>query len=148
MDDLTALEDWLAPLLAKLQPSERRKLARDIARDLRRSQAQRIAAQRNPDGSGYVPRKAQLRDRKGGIRRKMFSKIRQATHLKTQATADEASVGFTGRVARIASVHQLGLQDKVTPNGPELAYPARRLLGYRPAELERLRDQLLASLSR
>ncbi len=148
MDDLQQLDDWLAPLLAKLTPAKRRTLAREIARDLRRRQQQRIAAQQNPDGSSYVPRKPLLRDRKGQIRRRaMFGKIRQASYLKAQATPDEASVGFSGRVARIASVHQLGLRDRVRSDGPEYNYPKRRLLGLSPEEVEGLRDQILRFLS-
>lgn len=154
MDDLQALDDWLAPLLANLTPTKRRQLARQLARDLRRSQAQRIAAQLNVDGSRYEARKATLRDRKatlrdrkGRIRGAMFAKIRQATHLKAQATADEASVGFSGRVARIASVHQLGLRDRVRPDGPEVTYPRRQLLGFSPTEREHLREQILKALA-
>lgn len=144
MDDLQALDDWLAPLLANLTPAARRQLARQVARDLRRSQQQRIAAQRNPDGSAYEPRKPQLHERKGQIRRRaMFAKIRMATHLKTQATADEASVGFAGRVARIASVHQLGLRDRVRPDGPEIGYPRRQLLGLPRDDCASLRDMVL-----
>ena len=54
MDDLTALETWAAPLIAKLQPAQVRQLTREIARDLRRSQAQRIAAQVAPDGTPQI----------------------------------------------------------------------------------------------
>ncbi|WP_377153678.1 phage virion morphogenesis protein [Roseateles sp. UC29_93] len=86
---------------------------------MRRQQQQRIAAQLNPDGSRFEARKATLRDRKGKIRRgAMFAKIRTAAHLRIEASPDEASVGFAGRVARIASVHQLGLRDRVRPDGP------------------------------
>lgn len=52
-DPLSALEDWVAPLLAKLEPAQRRALARNVGQALRRSQAARIAAQQNPDGSAY-----------------------------------------------------------------------------------------------
>jgi hypothetical protein len=38
-DPLVALEDWVAPLIARLAPSERRALARKVGQDLRRSQA-------------------------------------------------------------------------------------------------------------
>lgn len=147
MDDLKSLDDWLSPLLANLSATARRALARQIARDLRRSQAQRIAAQLNADGSSYEPRKPRMRDSKGSIRRKMFAKIRQAIYLKTLATPDEASVGFAGRVARIASVHQLGLRDRVRPEGPEITYPRRQLLGLSSVEIERLRDQILKALT-
>ena len=67
-DNLTALEDWAAPLLANLKPAERRKLTASIGRKLRRSQQQRITAQRNPDGTAYAPRKQRdLRGKQGSI---------------------------------------------------------------------------------
>ena len=146
-EDLRALDDWLAPLLAGITPTARRRLARDLARDLRRQQQQRIAAQLNPDGTRYEARKATLRDRKGKIRRgAMFAKIRTATHLRIEASTDEASVGFAGRVARIASVHQLGLRDRVSHDGPEVQYATRRLLGLTAAEREGIRDRILRTL--
>jgi phage virion morphogenesis protein len=84
-----------------------------VATYLRRSQAERIAAQRNPDGSPYEPRKPRLRNKKGAIRRTMFEKLRQAKRLRKTATAQSATVTIGGRSARIARVHQYGLRDKV-----------------------------------
>ena len=46
--DLESFERWLAPLIEKLSPGERRQLARQIARENRISQRERIKAQRNP----------------------------------------------------------------------------------------------------
>lgn len=57
-DSLVALEEWVAPLLEKLKPAERGKLARKIGMELARSQRTRIGQQRNPDGSPFAPRKA------------------------------------------------------------------------------------------
>lgn len=57
MSDLRAIEDWAGALLAKIEPKERRKINQAIARELRRSQQQRIKAQRNPNGTSYAPRK-------------------------------------------------------------------------------------------
>ena len=78
MADLNALEDWAGGLLAKLSPTERRQLNQGIARNLRRSQQQRIALQQNPDGTPFAPRRSQkaLRGKKGRIRRRMFTKLR------------------------------------------------------------------------
>lgn len=56
-DSLQQLEDWAAPLLARISPAEQRKLVRSIATDLRRRQMARIGKQRNPDGSKYTARK-------------------------------------------------------------------------------------------
>ncbi|CAM3293406.1 phage virion morphogenesis protein [Xenorhabdus nematophila] len=59
-DELQPLDTALTALLTQLSPASRKQLSRDIARDLRRSQMQRIRAQRNPDGSRYTQRKAKV----------------------------------------------------------------------------------------
>ena len=91
-DNLNALEEWAGALLAKLSPGERRKLGNTIGRELRRNQQQRIASQRNPDGTPYASRKPrELRGKVGRIKRQMFARLRQAKHLRLQltpATAD------------------------------------------------------------
>lgn len=151
MDDLDQLEHWAAPLLAKLLPAERRKLARVIGADLRRSQQQRIAAQQNPDGSAYAPRRTQkrLRDKAGAIKRgAMFAKIRQTKHLKLQTDESQISVGFFGRVARIAQVHQEGHSDRVSRTGPRVRYQRRQLLGFTAQDRERIKAQLLEHLAK
>lgn len=146
-DDLDALEDWVAPLIAKLGAKERRALARKVAQDLRRSQRERIKAQQNPDGTQYAPRKPQHRAQSGGIRRRaMFSKIRTAKYLKAKGSADAAEVGFVGRVAHIARVHQEGLRARVDRDGPRYDYPERRLIGYTGADRELIQDSVLRHL--
>ncbi|MDO5609483.1 MAG: phage virion morphogenesis protein [Pseudomonadota bacterium] len=147
MSDFDRLATWAAPLLQQMQPAARSKLARLIATDLRRSQARRITAQQNPDGSGFAPRKAPptKRSQRGAIRRrgKMFGKIKQARHLRVQASPSAATVEFAGRVARIARVHQYGLRDKVGRKGPDVRYDQRELLGFSGADRERIEDLLL-----
>lgn len=147
-DPLSALEDWVGPLIAKLQPAERRGLARAIGQSLRRSQAKRIAAQQAPDGSAYEPRKpSKARSQQGQIRRTMFAKLRTARHLRLRTTEDEVAIGFLGRTARIARVHQEGLRDAVEPGGPQYLYPARELLGLTDEERELIKDQMLEYLA-
>lgn len=153
MDDLDRLETWAAPLLEKLSAAERRALARTVARDLRRANAENMRAQRGPDGAAWEPRKVKLRDQQGRIKKAakaqaMFSKLRTAKHLKAQATDSEASVGFEGRTERIARVHHAGLRDRVKSGGSEYDYPARPLLGVTDEQIRRVRDLLLRHLSR
>jgi phage virion morphogenesis protein len=150
-DDLSMLATWAEALLAKLGDSQRRQLNRQIAQDLRRSQCQRIASQRAPDHSNYVPRKHRkdLRAKKGRIKRQkaaMFVKLRTNKYLKTQQDANLVTVGFFGRIARIARVHQDGLKDKVTKNGVEYQYPARPLLGFSPEDHAIIRESFLRHL--
>ncbi|ELY2808934.1 TPA: phage virion morphogenesis protein [Escherichia coli] len=130
MGDLQRVDDWLAALLANLEPAARSRMMRQLAQELRRSQQQNIRLQRNPDGSGYEPRRVTARSKKGRIRHQMFAKLRTTKYLKTAASADSASVQFDGKVQRIARVHHYGLRDKVRKGGPEVVYARRQLLGY------------------
>lgn len=147
MDELQRVDDWLTALLANLEPAARNRMMRQLAQQLRRTQQQNIRLQRNPDGTGYEPRRVTAKTKKGRIKRQMFAKLRTTKYLKTAATADSASVQFTGQVQRIARVHHYGLRDRVSRRGPEVRYAERRLLGV-TIEVENLtHDTLLRWLS-
>jgi phage virion morphogenesis protein len=153
MDELSAIEAWAGGLLSKLEAPARRTVLRDIARELQRSQRDRIAKQLNPDGSAYDARKPRpkkhLRDKAGRIKRAaMFARLRQARYLRAESDSNGAAIGFAGRIARVARVHQLGLSDRVAPGGPEYKYPARVLLGFTDADRELIRDLLLKHLAK
>lgn len=147
-NDLSRLETWAAPLLAKLSTAERRKLNQSIARDLRRSQQQRIRKQQNPDGTPYAPRKKQpKRSKQGRIKRSaMFRKLSLAARLKMLSTPDAISVGFMARNARIARVHQHGLRDRPARNQQPVQYSRRELLGFSSADLKLIEDKLIDHL--
>lgn len=155
-DDLRLLEDWVAPLAARLSPGERRRLALTMAREMHRHQQRTMAAQTAPDGSAWEPRKTPARDARGQIRRRaqqrkvraaMFTGLRRPKWMKAAATPDEASVGFIGRAARIAALHHHGGPDRVTPRGPVYDYPARPLIGIPDELAEHLRDLLARHLT-
>lgn len=129
MDNLHKVDDWLAALLANLEPAARKRMMRELAQELRRNQQNNIRLQRNPDGTAYEPRRVTARTKKGRIKRQMFTKLRTAKYLKTAASADSASVQFAGQVQRIARVHHYGLRDRVSLKGPLIRYPIRHLLG-------------------
>ena len=149
-NDLEALEDWAGVLLNKLEPAARSKLARSLAQKLRRSQQQRVKQQRNPDGSGYAARKPRdLKGKKGRIKRqvKMFQKMPRASYLKAQGDGQSITVGFTGRVARIARVHQYGLKDRAEVDAPQVLYEKRQVLGLAESDVELIRSELLNHLA-
>ncbi len=147
--NLNALEDWAGALLAKLSPGERRKLANNVGRELRRNQQRRITTQHNPDGTPYAARKPrQLRGKAGRIKRKMFARLRQARYLRLQSTANAIAIGFSGRVSRIARIHQYGLRDRPGRGQADVQYDRRELLGFTDADLDMIRDQLLEHLTR
>ena len=147
MDELNALESWAGALLSKLAPAARRSALREIALELQRSQRTRIAQQRNPGGSAYEkrkPRPKRLRDKAGRVKRAaMFAKLRQTRYMRAETDALGLAVGFAGRVARVARIHQFGGSDRVAPSGPEYKYPARVLLGFSDADREMIHDLLL-----
>ncbi|GGZ32079.1 phage virion morphogenesis protein [Asticcacaulis endophyticus] len=60
MDDLKAVEDLEAiasTMLRDLSPAGQRSVMRRVARDLRKSQSDRIKSQKNPDGSAFEARR-------------------------------------------------------------------------------------------
>ncbi|EIZ9483987.1 phage virion morphogenesis protein [Cronobacter sakazakii] len=147
MDELQRVDDWLTALLANLEPAARSRMMRQLAQQLRRTQQQNIRLQRNPDGSGYEPRRVAARSKKGRIKRQMFAKLRTTKYLKTNASADSVSVQFDGKVQRIARVHHYGLRDRVSRKGPEVRYAERRLLGVNEEVETITRDTLLRWLA-
>ncbi|MDX6022868.1 phage virion morphogenesis protein [Scandinavium sp. V105_16] len=147
MDKLQKVDAWLAALLANLEPAARKRMMRELAQQLRRTQQNNIRLQRNPDGTGYEPRRVTARTKKGRIKRQMFAKLRTTKYLKTAASADSASVEFAGQVQRIARVHHYGLRDRVSRKGPEVRYAERRLLGINNSVEETTRDTLFEWLS-
>lgn len=151
-DDLKALEQWASVLLANLDPARRRQVTTKVAQDLRRSQQHRIKAQMTPEGFKYSPRKPRkdLRNKKDRIKKQkaaMFTKLRNNTNLKVKADGNEIAVGFFGRVARIARVHQFGLNDRVAKDGPEVRYVERRLVGFSVADRKLIHDSVLKHVS-
>lgn len=137
------LANYLQPLLERLSMGERARLAKQIGRDLRKSQGKRISEQKNPDGSSYSPRRKRLREQKGKIKRKMFTKIKNTSNLKVLSNADSIAIGFVGRVARIARVHQEGLKDRAEKGAPDVVYPKRELLGFTEQDIKLVEDSFL-----
>jgi phage virion morphogenesis protein len=152
VNDLSAVEAWAGALLKQLSPASRRAATREIARELRRSQQTRIGAQKNPDRTGYEPRKVRsggkkLRGKRGRLKRAaMFAKLRNSRWMLIEGNDSGLTVGFAGRVARLARVHQFGEKAAVAPGGPQYRYPSRVLLGLTDAEHEMVRDRLLRHL--
>lgn len=131
MSDFKPFDDKFAGLIASLSPAGRRRLAVDIAKKLRQSQQRRIKSQQNPDGTPYEQRKKQpARAKTGRVKREMFAKLRTSRFMKAKGSDDGAVVEFTGKVQRIAQVHQYGLKDRPARNGVAVEYPVRELLGF------------------
>ncbi len=144
IDDLAQVEQLAGALLRRVDAGERRKILRVISRTLQRSQSARIARQRSPDGQPYAARKEQPKGRlrrKGTIKRKaMFRKLRNGSNLKAGVTDTEAWVGFSGRAAQIAQVHQEGLEDAPSKGRKKVRYARRELLGDTEADRQMLLD--------
>ena len=146
---LEALETWASGLLEQLQPGARNQLIRSIGQELRRSQQKRVLIQQNPDGSKFAPRKKRdLRGKQGRIRRKveMFKKLRTATYMKARGDGNAITVGFTGRISRIARVHQFGLRDRAERGSSDVRYEQREILGFTNADHDLIRELLLEHL--
>ena len=147
MSDFKPFDDRLNGLIAALSPAARRRLAGEIAKELRKSQQQRIKQQKAPDGSPYQVRKRQpLRAKTGRIKRAMFQKLRTSRYMKATGRENSAVVEFTGRVQRIAQVHQYGLKDRPNPHAQEVQYPERQLLGFDRVAIQLIEERILIAL--
>ncbi|HED6253472.1 TPA: phage virion morphogenesis protein [Enterobacter cloacae] len=149
MSEFKPFDDRLNGLIAALSPAARRKLAGKIARELRKSQQQRIKQQKAPDGSPYQARKRQsLRAKTGRIKRAMFQKLRTNRYMKASGGENSAVVEFTGKVQRIARVHQYGLKDRPNANAKDVQYAERQLLGFNQADKQLVETLVIKLLSR
>lgn len=148
MSELSAVKAWAGALLARHSPAGKRKATRDLARELRRSQQARIAAQKNPDGSGYEPRKRRsdggcLQGKRGRVKRPaMFAKLRNSRWMLIEGNGRELTIGFAGRVARLACAHQFSEKSRIEPGGPKYRYPACVLRGLTDIQRDMVRDRL------
>ncbi|HDC4656256.1 TPA: phage virion morphogenesis protein [Enterobacter hormaechei] len=144
MSDFKPFDNQLAGLLAALSPAGRRKLAGEIAKQLRTAQQQRIKQQKAPDGSPYQARKRQpLRAKTGRIKRAMFQKLRTNRYMKASGREHSAVVEFTGKVQRIARVHQLGLKDRPNAHAKDVQYAERQLLGFSREDKKKIENIIL-----
>lgn len=126
MPELEPLIAEFDSLLANLTPEKRRILTRDLGRQLRQSQLNRIRNQRNPDDTAFTPRKPQ---RFGGRQGRLFQKLATTRFLKLKTTETDLTLTFTGNTDRIARVSQFGLRDQVNRRGLRVQYAERQLLG-------------------
>ena len=148
MSELIHFEQRLAGLIEKLSPASRRRLAVNIAKQLRVSQQQRIKRQQAPDGTLYAARKAQpIRGKKGRVKRAMFVKLRTNRYMTAKGTQEAATVAFVGQVQRMARVHHFGLRDRAGRLGREVRYERRALIGISSADYKIIQDEIITSIS-
>ena len=127
MDAIAGLNHWLDQIALRLEPGQRRELMRKLAQGLRVRHRDRIKQQRDPDGYRFIPRK---RNQIGRIKRQgaLFQNI--GKQLKTEYSSDHAAVGFGGRTAFVARVHQEGENIKPSKFAKATQYPTRKLVGF------------------
>ena len=104
-DELSRLTSWADGLLASMEPAARRQLAGEMARTLRASQAQRIRANLQPDGSPMAPRKPQpkLKKGRGRLRHEM---LRQGERAGGHGAHLVRSGSATGTLERSPGAHE------------------------------------------
>lgn len=150
MNDVAPIEQLCRDLLLRTAAPERARLMRLIGREIRKRQSDRIAAQRDPEGAAFTPRrpKPDRGRKKGKLRQqKMFSKLRMAKSLKAGGNGNEIWVGFGGRASQIANIHQNGLSDAPALGQPKVRYSRRILLGLTETERKRIVDLIIADLA-
>lgn len=97
------LEDFVSAMLHSLESTERKKLYNHIAQNMRRSNQNRIAAQKNPDGSAFAKRKSPKEDKKSGTAMKMlypaggFGQPRMVVMKSWKKMGEDRFIGYDRR---------------------------------------------------
>lgn len=130
MNDFKPFDDTLTGLIAALSPAARRRMAADIAKTLRARQQRRIKMQKAGRDTLRRPKTPAGKSQNRRVKREMFAKLRTSRFMKATAGNDSAVVEFTGKVQRMANVHQYGLKDKPWRNSAPVQYDARMLIGF------------------
>jgi len=144
--ELHEVDAWLAALLSQLEPAARKKMLREVARDVRRIQQANITAQRSPDGTAWEPRRVTARTKPGRIRRKMFLKLKTIKYLKIRTNDNQAEVSFATSAQKIANVHHYGLREPLKGRKIVVKYPERRLIGFNINSEDVLHQMIIKSL--
>ena len=67
--------------------------------------------------------------------------------MKATGRENSAVVEFTGKVQRIAQVHQYGLKDRPNPHSRDVQYAARQLLGFSREDKQLVETLIIKHLS-
>lgn len=78
----------------------------------------------------------------------MFQKLRTNRHMKASGRENSAVVEFTGKVQRIARVHQYGLKDRPNPNVKPVQYAERQLLGMTIHDIKVIEELICDTLGK
>lgn len=76
----------------------------------------------------------------------MFQKLRTERFFKVRSGGNAISVGFTGRAAKIAKIHQYGLRGRTEQTLYEVRYERREIFGFSTDTIDLVRNTLLEQL--
>lgn len=76
----------------------------------------------------------------------MFQKLRTNRYMKASGRENGAVVEFTGKVQRIARVHQFGLKDRPNAHAQDVQYAERQLLGFSQTDKQRIESLIIEYL--
>lgn len=120
MDDLQRLEDWVAPLLARLSVGERMRLTRKVARELRAMQQQNIKAQKSPDGSAWEKRKNTAQQNKNKpirfIYKKRDGEVREV-QMRSWRREGGGIIGYELQAGGVRTLRQEGIIRSLSTSG-------------------------------
>ena len=76
----------------------------------------------------------------------MFQKLRASRYMKATGRENSAVVEFTGKVQRIAQIHQYGLKDRPNQHSRDVQYAERKLLGFSQEDKRRIENLIVECL--
>jgi phage virion morphogenesis protein len=164
--------DGLEDLFAALGKKQQEKARYEISKYLRSTMRKRITAQRDVYDNPFAPRKylpfSSMTYKKNGMLwgdfntkwerhgpsaeewerarvKKMLTGFRDKAYLHIDQSASEIKLGYKGRAATIAEVHNLGLRQRIKNQFGTMTnaqYPARQWMGFNDRDEDEIRKIL------
>ena len=148
MDDLEKLEDWVTPILARLSVSERIRLARTVARELRAVQRENIKGQMNPDGSAWEKRKNTAQQNKNKpirfIYKKRDGEVREV-QMRSWRREGVGIIGYELHAGGVRTLRSAGIIKSLATSGMQGGSGKPTTKHIRRKLFERIGSKLSAS---
>lgn len=128
MDDLDRLEDWVTPLLSRLDASSRKRLGRELMQEARKDNLKNMRAQRGPDGEKWKGRK-KSKPTVPPIRYMYRTLDKRVRELEMSSWRDDGDrlIGYDKEAGGIRTMLKSGMLRKLVPKNGNVSPRAKRL---------------------
>lgn len=128
MDDLQLLEDWVTPLISRLEADARKRLGRELMQEVRKDNIKNMRGQRGPDGEKWKGRK-KSKPTVPPIRYLYRTLDKRVRELEMSSWRDDGDrlIGYDKEAGGIRTMLKSGMLRKLVPRNGNVNPRQKRL---------------------